>query len=308
MKYRRFGRTGFEVSTISLGTVEIGMDYGIAASRPDESEAARLLHRALDIGVNFIDTARVYGEAEAIIGRAIAERRNEFVLVSKVLSCEGEALPADALRTRVRDSVHESLRLLRTDFIDVLMIHSAPLAVIQRGEVLGVLQELKSEGAIRAIGASVYGEETALAAIAAGGYDCLQIAYNVLDRRPEPRLFAAAETADVGLVARSVLLKGALTDRYRHLPEGLSDLNAAVERMAQLAGGGMAALPEFAYRYVLSQPWLQSALVGAGNIEELEAAVRFEEMGPLSPQMIGAVHGIPMPDPFYLNPGNWPSS
>ncbi len=302
MKYSRLGRTGCQVSKISLGTVEIGMDYGIAASRPDESEAARLLNRALDLGVNFIDTARVYGDAEAIIGRAIAGRRKEFVLVSKVLPFEGEAV-----ETRVRDSVHESLRLLKTDFIDLLMIHSAPLAVIERGEVLGVLQKLKSEGAIRSIGASVYGEETALAAIEAGGYDCLQIAYSVLDRRPESRLFTAAEAADVGLVARSVLLKGALTDRCHHLPEALSELKTAVECMAQLAGGTVT-LPEFAYRYVLSQPRLQSALVGAGSVQELEAAVRFQEMGPLSPQLITSIHGIPRPDPFYLNPGNWPAN
>ena len=129
MRYKRLGRTGFEVSQISLGTVEIGMDYGITSSRPVEAEAARLLHRALDLGINFIDTARVYGEAEAIIGRAIAERRKEFVLVSKVLPFDEEPL-----KSRVRDSVHESLRLLRTDFLDVLMIHSAPLAVIERGD------------------------------------------------------------------------------------------------------------------------------------------------------------------------------
>ncbi|MEO8125697.1 MAG: aldo/keto reductase [Bryobacteraceae bacterium] len=296
MKYRRFGRTGFEVSKISLGTVEIGMDYGISGSRPDESEAARLLHRALDLGVNFIDTARVYGEAEAIIGRAIAGRRKEFVLVSKVL--------ADA---DVRASVSESLRLLRTDHIDILMIHSAPLAVIERGEVLAELQKLKAEGLIRSIGASVYGEETAIAAIDKGGYDCLQIAYSVLDRRPESRLFAAAETAGVGLVARSVLLKGALSERYRQLPEGLANLKAAVECMSQLSAG-TAGLPEFAYRYVLGQAGLQSALVGAGSIEELESAVRFEEMGELAPEMIARIHGMSMPDPFYLNPGNWPAN
>ena len=93
------------VSQISLGTVEIGMDYGIASPRPDEKEAVRLLHRALDLGINFIDTARVYGESEAIIGRAIAERRKEFVLVSKVLSFDGEGLSTDGLRARVSNSV-----------------------------------------------------------------------------------------------------------------------------------------------------------------------------------------------------------
>ena len=243
----------------------------------------------------------MYGEAEAIIGRAVANRRREFVLVSKVVSFDGEAS-----QNRVRDSVRESLRLLRTDVIDILMVHSAPQAAIKRGDVMEVLQELKREGAIRYIGASVYGEEAALAAIEAGSYDCLQVAYSVLDRRPESRLFAAAETADVGLVARSVLLRGTLTHRYTLLPGQLSDVKVAVENMAQLAGG-TAMLPEFAYRYVLSHPYLQSALVGASSMEELEAAVRFEDLGPLSSEEIARVQALPMPDPFFLNPGNWPA-
>src|SRR5438552_1712951 len=165
MRYRQLGRTGFEVSEISLGTVEIGMPYGIAkdgeAAPPGEAEASKLLHCALDLGVNLIDTARAYGESEAIIGRALRDRRNEFFLVSKVASNQGQ-------RERIISSVHQSLSLLQTDFIDVMMIHSAPIEVIDSGEAISVLQELKRQGLIRAVGASVYGEEAALAAIAHG--------------------------------------------------------------------------------------------------------------------------------------------
>ena len=189
-----------------------------------------------------------------------------------------------------------------------MMIHSAPLAAIERGDVLEILKDLKHQGYIRAIGASVYGEDTAMAAINAGGYDCLQIAFSILDRRPEWRLLAAAQKADVGLVARSVLLKGALSSRYRHLPDSLAALKAKVEQMSGLVEGEPDRLPELAYRYVLSASWLQSALVGAGSVGELEAAVAFQEMGPLSADLLAGVRDVPMPDEFYLNPGNWPTS
>jgi aryl-alcohol dehydrogenase-like predicted oxidoreductase len=311
MRYRRLGRTGFHVSEISLGTVEIGMAYGIAAEGerqpPDESEASKMLHLALDLGVNLIDTARAYGQSEAIIGRVLRERRSEFVLVSKVLSYHDQKLSSAELREKITSSVHESLRLLQTDFIDVMMIHSAPVEVIDHGEALSVLQELKQAGHIRTIGASVYGEEAALAAIADGGYDCLQIAYNLLDRRPESRLFEAADRNDVGLVARSVLLKGALTERAQLLPDALIDLKRRVGAMHELATREKASLPELAYRYVLSQPLPQSALVGASSSEELEQAIHFADRAPLSRELIEEIRAVPMPDAFYLNPGNWPT-
>src|SRR5712691_582512 len=272
MKYRRLGRTGFDVSEISLGTVEIGMPYGIAAEGehppPDEAEASKLLHLALDLGVNFIDTARAYGESEAIIGRVLRERRREFVLVSKVLSYHDQGLGSTALREKITSSAHESLRLLQTDSIDVMMIHSAPVEAIERGEALSILEDLKRAGHIRAIGASVYGEEAALAAVADGGYDCLQIAYSILDRRPESRVFEAADQSGVGLVARSVLLKGALTERARLLPDALSNLKVAIDRLRALASHENISLPELAYRYVLSQPLPQTTLVGAASPEE----------------------------------------
>ena len=172
MRYRPLGRTAHNVSEISLGTVEIGMAYGIGADGerqpPDEAEASKLLHLALDLGVNFIDTARAYGESEAIIGRTLMGRRGEFILVSKALSYHDQGLSSAALRERITNSAHESLRTLQTEFIDVMMIHSAPLEVIGRGEVLSILQDLKKKGHIGSIGASVYGEEAALAAIGDG--------------------------------------------------------------------------------------------------------------------------------------------
>jgi aryl-alcohol dehydrogenase-like predicted oxidoreductase len=267
------------------------MDYGIQPERPSEQDAARLLHRALDLGINLIDTARAYGESETIIGRALHGRRREFFLVTKVLAT------AD-----IAQSVETSLRELRTDAVDVLMIHSAQMQVVQDGAVIAALLALKEKGWCRYIGASVYGNDAAMAAIQAGQLDCLQIAYSVLDRRPECGLIAEAASRGVGLVARSVLLKGALTHRSRLLPPALNELRQSV-----LALEDLGSLPGLAYRYVLSHDIPQTALVGTGSLHELEEVVAFAEQGPLPPGIIESIRRLPMPPEFQLNPGNWPS-
>ncbi|MCX6621082.1 MAG: aldo/keto reductase [Acidobacteria bacterium] len=309
MRYRTLGRTGLLVSEVSLGTVEIGLDYGIDAGgrarRPAASDAARLLNRALDLGVNLIDTARGYGEAEAIIGQALEGRRKEFVLCSKVLPRENENLPPAELREKLRESVHTSLRLLRTSELDILMIHSPPAQVIVRGEVAAILEELRGEGKVRWVGASLYGEQAATEALRSGRYDCLQVAYSALDRRLEKEVLPAGESQGIGVVARSVLLKGILTPRYHHLPESLARLREAAAGLDALANANGMSLPELAYRFVLSHSIPQTALVGASSVEELEAAVRFAEAGPASAELAARISGFAITDEQLLNPGTW---
>jgi aryl-alcohol dehydrogenase-like predicted oxidoreductase len=307
MTRRRLGRTGLQVSRISLGTVEMGLDYGIGpggqAQRPGEEQASRLLHRALELGVNFIDTARAYGESEAIIGRSLRHRRPEYILCSKVLAAGGER-PED-LRARVTSSVDTSLRLLGTASVDIMMIHSATAEVLKCEGLLEVLQDLRDEGKFRWIGASVYGEDAAFLAIRSGRFDCLQVAYSALDRRHEDSLWEEAARHDIGIVARSVLLKGVLTSRYCYLPEHLSSLRDAAGDLERLAHAAGMSLPEMAYRYVLSGPLPHTALVGASNLDELESAVRFSEADPLQPGMLEAIRRISVADEQLLNPGAW---
>ncbi len=303
MRYRRLGRTDLNVSEISLGTVELGLDYGIVpGGRPSEREAARLIDRALEFGINFFDTARAYGESEAILGRALRGRRDEVRIASKVSSFENEGLHGAALRDRVTRSVAESLRALQVDTLDVLMIHSASTGVIQRGELLAILEELRAAGTVRYLGASVYSEDAALAAIATGGYDCLQIGYSLLDRRPERYL----TLTNLGIIARSVLLKGALTWRYTELPAGLAALKAAVARLMGTAGISASEIPELAYRYVLGQPWVNTALVGASSVEEVEAAMRYASMRALPADLLEQLRSMDLQDDALLNPSRWP--
>jgi len=308
MEFRRLGRTGLKVSQIGLGTVELGLEYGIpneqGLRKPSRNEAAQVLNQALDSGINFIDTARVYGVGEEIIGWALRSRRKEYILASKV-SCRGSE-GNGSLRTHVTSSVRQSLQALQTDVIDLMQLHSVSVEDIRRGELADILQDLQVAGSIRFLGATTYGEEAALAALEDGRYDCVQIAYNMLDREAETRILPLAQSKDIGVVIRSVLLKGALTHRYCHLPAELVELKSAVERILAIVATGSGSLPEFAYRFVLAHPAVSTVLVGTAFVEELKAAIGYGMRGALSPQLQAQVRQVAIKDREQLNPGNWP--
>ena len=282
------------VSEISLGTVELGLAYGIGAAKPDEAIAAKVLNHALDCGIDFIDTARAYGESESIIGRALKSRRKEFFLATKV-----------HVASKIETSVEESLRCLQTDCVDLLMVHTAPGDTIDAPTLLEALMQIRRAGKTRFVGASVYGEVAALAAIGCGVYDALQIAYSALDRRPERRVLPAAAAADVGIVARSILLKGALTTRSKLLPEALAPIQRAAEEMMRIPSEE--GLPELSYRYVLGHTQVHTALVGTADASELDAAVRYAARGPLSSGTRALLQQVSISDERLLNPGNWPT-
>jgi aryl-alcohol dehydrogenase-like predicted oxidoreductase len=300
MRRRTLGRTGLSVSELALGTVELGLDYGISTPgerlKPDRRKAAELLHRALDLGINLIDTARAYGDAEEIIGETLKDRRGEFVLVSKV----------GANPSAVRNLVEASLQALRTDYIDVMMIHCG-VDADPDPETAGELGRLRDTGALRFLGASVYGERAALAAIDARWCDCIEIAYSALDRRPEAGTLARAAEHSIGVLARSVLLKGALTRRIQTLPVAFRPLQNAVGSLCDTASTDIDHLPEVAYRYVLMGELPHSLLVGSAHLAELEACVSYVERGGLDANTATRIRNLPILNAMWLNPGQWPS-
>ena len=309
MNYRRLGRTDLQVSEISLGTVELGRDYGIPVRgehlQPSEGDAAHLLNCALDLGINLIDTARAYGESEAIIGRALKSRRAEYLLATKISSLNWEGYIGKELQEQVEASITESLRALQTDIIDLLYIHNATPELIQRGEIVEIMQQARQAGYARFMGTTTYGEAAPLAVLKDGSFDCVQVAYNLLDRQFAERVLPLAKEKDVGVVIRSVLLKGALTHRYAHLPEELRELRTAVERVNSLCDAQDRSLPELAYRFVLAHPAVSTALVGTGQVHELQEIVSFAGCSTLPPELVNDIREIVV-SLDQLNPGTWP--
>jgi aryl-alcohol dehydrogenase-like predicted oxidoreductase len=296
------GRTGLTVSRLALGTVALGLEYGIPQPgrtlRPDLESAERLLVRALELGVTLLDTARAYGDSEAIIGKALAARRSEFTLATKVTAAPGDP-------QRVRESVEASLRALRTDVLDIVQIHCTPKETEPDPTTTEVLLECRDRGWIRFLGVSVYGDEVALAALQSGHFDVLQVAYNALDRRVAQRLLPAAGDAGAGVLARSVLLKGALTARYVYLDDSLAPLKAQVRQLEVIASRESMRLPELAYRYVWGDPRVHCALSGATSLSELETTMDWASRGPLPAHVVSEIGALEMLSEQQLSPAHW---
>jgi aryl-alcohol dehydrogenase-like predicted oxidoreductase len=300
---RPLGGTGLTVSALSLGTASLGANYGIAApgatARPTTDLAIALIREAVERGITLIDTAPAYGDAERLVGDAVGN--DPRVLVATKVA-------ADARAADVATSLTSSLSLLRRDAADVVQIHNATRQTIEQGEVTQVLVEAKDRGLVRVLGASVYGEDAALAAIEAGSFGVIQVAFNVLDQRMARVVFPRAAAAGVGVIVRSAYLKGALTPRAAWLPAPLDPLRAAATRVCdELAAGSWDTLPPTALRFCLSASPVSTVLVGVTTIAELDAALAAEAAGALDPPTLARAAGLAITEDELLNPSRWPA-
>lgn len=312
MHYRRLGGTDLQVSEIALGTVEIGTEYGISVedrpNRPTEAEAINLLHRALDLGINFIDTARAYGTSEEIIGKALRAHQERCIIATKcACTLEGHVpLEGKELAESIQKSVETSLGFLKLDSIDLLQLHNPSVEFVTLEEVLQVLEDLKQQGKIRYLGVSTYGEEAPLAAIRSGAYDTIQIPYSLLDQRMANRVLPAAHEADVGVIIRSALLKGALTSKGTHLPQSLRPLYEKAKEFQFLVRGRNQTLVQAALRFALSDFRVSTVLVGTGKIEHLEEAASVSDGHPLPPEDLSRVQRMGLQNVEMIDPRFWP--
>ncbi|KKS33156.1 MAG: Oxidoreductase, aldo/keto reductase family [Parcubacteria group bacterium GW2011_GWC2_42_12] len=312
MLYRKFGRTNLQVSVLSMGTVSLGMDYGIERPGdfgcPEESLSIQLLQAAADGGINLFDTAPGYGKSETVLGKALGHR-TECLLATKVSvprGAEGGILSGKVLWKLVENSLEHSRTALRRDALDIVQIHNATEDLLKHNEVMDYLSEAKDKGIVRFLGASVYTEPEAMAVIRDGRFDVLQVAYNLLDQHMAEKVFPAANESGMSLLTRSALLKGVLTGKAKWLPQELQKLQASAERAKDLLSVSWEKLPEVALRFCASNPLVSSVLIGSRTIPELEAALSAMSDGPLSYDLLKKIESLAaLSDPTLLNPSNW---
>jgi aryl-alcohol dehydrogenase-like predicted oxidoreductase len=296
-----------------LGTVELGLDYGIAVpgefGRPAEAEAIRLVHSALDGGMNLIDTARAYGESEAVLGRALRGRRAEVVLATKVRTQrdDGTTPIGPELRQHMQASLETSLRLLQAEYVDIWQVHNVDTALLAQRELLAeVFAEARSSGKVRAIGGSTYGVEMPIVAIESDLFDMLQVTYSVLDQRLSDQVLPRAAERDIGIVVRSILLKGALTTRGDYLPEHLARLRERSRQFRQLvAESGLGISPvQVAVAFGLAHPQIHSVLIGVRSEPELREALGAATVT-LPAGLLTQLKALRLDDADLLNPSTW---
>jgi aryl-alcohol dehydrogenase-like predicted oxidoreductase len=295
MKYRTLGRTGWKVSEISFGAWAIGGTWG----KVDDQESLAALHAALDGGVNFFDTADVYGDghSERLLAKLKKERRDKFYIATKAGRRLNPHTAEGYNRRNLTAFVERSLKNLRTDAIDLLQLHSAPTAVYYMPEVFGVLDELVQAGKIRHYGVSVEKVEEALKAIEFPGVQSVQIIFNIFRQRPAELFFPEAHRRKVGILARlplsSGLLSGKLTrtstfarDDHRNFNrhgeafdrgETFSGVDyetglKLVEQLRPLAPAGVT-MPQLALRWILEFPVVTCAIPGAKRPAQVQENV-----------------------------------
>ena len=311
MKLVKLGKTGIEVSQVSFGTVSLGIPYGIGVTGKDamlsEAAAVSLLQRSLEKGINFFDTARSYGCSEERLGKAFRDRRSDVVVCTKCARLHDDkgSLPhGRALKTIMDRSIAESLSALQTDYVDIYMIHDAGLNVIDNPAVVELLTQYKNAGLVRALGITTYTVDETRAAIESGAWDMIQLPYNLMDQR-QKRCFALAQERGIGIVVRSVLLKGVLTDRGRNLHPALQPVEQHRSRYNELISGQSSTLSDLATRFVLSQEGVSSALLGIDREEFLDQALAVADGHRLDDATRRRAEELAYPDPDFINLPQW---
>jgi aryl-alcohol dehydrogenase-like predicted oxidoreductase len=309
MEYRELGRTGWKVSAIGLGTWAMGGSWGAV----DDRQSLATLNRALDLGVNFFDTADVYG-SEPLLGQLRRQRNEPFYIATKL----GVTLNPDArayTRENMTACVDASLRSLGVEAIDLLQLHVPPIEVYN-AKVFGVLDDLVTQGKIRHYGVSVERIVEAEKAIEFPGVQSVQIIFNMFRRRPAEGFFALAKRRGVGIIARVPLASGLLTGRMTNSTTFAPDDHRAFNRQGQefdqgetFSGvdyeTGLAAVEELrslvppeatmaqmALRWILMFDDVTCAIPGAKRPAQAEDNISAADLPPLSDSVMEEIRAI----------------
>jgi aryl-alcohol dehydrogenase-like predicted oxidoreductase len=311
MHYRSLGRTGIKVSPYCLGAMMFGK-----LANPDHDECLRMIHRALDAGINFIDTADRYsdGESEEIVGKALKGRRDDVVLATKVFGPMGDdPNRRGGSRRWLTRAVEDSLRRLQTDYIDLYQLHR-PVPDTDIEETLSVLTDLMREGKVRAIGASTFPASDIVEAQwvaerrGLARFRTEQPPYSILNRSIEREVLPACQRYGMGVMAWSPLAKGMLTGKYRKgqqtpdslrarfFPNAMSDQGSldAVERLIPVAESFGISLMHMALAFVVTHPALTSAIIGPRTPEHLEGLLAGMEVA-LDDEILDRIDAIVPP-------------
>jgi aryl-alcohol dehydrogenase-like predicted oxidoreductase len=308
MQYRTLGRTGIKVTPYALGAMMLG-----SLGNPDRKEGVRIIHRALDAGINFIDTADRYGDSEEVVGQALQGRRDDVVLATKFWGpVDDDVNHRGASRRWIMQAVERSLRNLQTDHIDLYQLHR-PDPETDVDETLSALTDLVRQGKVRAIGtSSMRGSEIVEAQWVSErrGYERFrteQPNYSILDREIEREILPAAQRYGMGTLVYSPLAGGALSGKYRagqandnfRAATGMRHFHdqrrlAVIEQLVALSDEIGIKLTHLAMAFTIAHPGVTSAIAGPRTMEQLEDTLAGAEVS-LSDEVLDRIDAIVPP-------------
>lgn len=315
MEYRKFGKTGWQVSSVSFGAWAIGGSWGTVKDK----ESLQALHTALDAGVNLIDTADVYGDgrSERLIAKVKKERKGGFHVITKAgRRLEPHAKDGYTDRKKMRSFIERSLKNLETEQLDLVQLHCPPTEVYYLPEVFNSMDSMIKEGKIAHYGVSVEKVEEAIKVLEYPNVTSVQIIFNIFRQRPSDLFFELAKNKDVAILARVPLASGLLTGKMkkdtkfekddhrafnRHgeafdRGETFAGVNyeaglAAVEQLKPLVPEGYS-LPQFALKWILMFDAVSCVIPGAKNERQAMENAAAAEMPDLSPETMQKVKAI----------------
>ena len=315
MKYRILGKTGFKISEISLGTWQVGGKWGDPFNH---ANADKILQAAVDAGINFIDTADVYGdgESEKAVGRLV---RSKFERIYVATKCGRKLNPHNNQAYQpaiLRKFVEDSLRNMGLETLDLIQLHCPPTEVLYRPEIFGLFDRLKEEGKILHLGVSVEKVEEALKAIEYPNVTTIQIIFNMFRQRPAETFFKEAQKKNVGIIVRVPLASGLLTGTYSQnttftpgdhrtfnrngeaFDKGETfsgiDYQTGLEAVDELKKifPGQKNLASIALKWILMFPEVSCIIPGASRPEQVISNIKAVDLPDLTTAQLNAVLGV----------------
>lgn len=315
MEYRTLGRTGWQISAVSMGAWAIGGSWG----EVEDEESIAALHKAIDLGVNFLDTADVYGDglSERLIGKLLKERPEQIYVATKAgRRIDPHVAEGYADREKMTAFIERSLKNLDVEALDLVQLHCPPTEVYYMPEVFGILDDLMQQGKILHYGVSVEKVEEALKAIEYPNVKTVQIIYNLFRQRPQDLFFREAERRNVGVIVRVPLASGLLTGKFdvdATFPENdhrnFNREGEAFDRGETFAGVDFetgvrtadqlkayvpegATMPQLALRWILMDEAVSCTIPGAKRPDQIAENVAAADLPPLPPRTMAAAHNL----------------
>ncbi len=307
MKYRQFGKTGFEVSDIGFGAWALGSHWG----QQSDDDSRDALNAAIDKGVNFIDTAQIYGDgrSERIIGEVLKQRSETIYVTTKTPPVEGPWPPSPYCVAEdrypekyLRENVEGRLTNLGVDCLDVLLLHTWTRAWNRDPVPLQTLRKLQEEGKIKSIGISTpeHDQNASIDLMRTGTVDVLQVIFNIFEQEPAAELLPVAAEKDVAIIIRVAFDESSLTGKLKadtKFEEGdfrnnyfsgdrLRRTVERVEKIKQDVADVDLTLPQIALRFALDQPGVSTVIPGIRNTWQAEANTAVSDLPPLSDDLI----------------------